>query len=164
MWCYLAQARVLVGISLTLMRREVQECECPICAARDIISLPSVRCIVARRTSSLDAVRKECLALGIGEERIILVNADVTSTSELINVRDRVIESELVGHRLITMPRLIVHLPCSMGWVRYSSHSRRCTIHYNAARPGWCAPRVHIIREKTIQRGRRGSWRSRLEG
>ncbi|CAD6573348.1 MAG: hypothetical protein TREMPRED_000782 [Tremellales sp. Tagirdzhanova-0007] len=50
-------------------------------------------CIVARRTSSLDAVRKECLALGIGEERIILVNADVTSTSELINVRDRVIET-----------------------------------------------------------------------
>lgn len=50
------------------------------------------RCIFARRKSSLEAVKAECLALGLSEDKIILVTGDVTSVKDLVKLRETVVE------------------------------------------------------------------------
>ncbi|KAI9636856.1 uncharacterized protein MKK02DRAFT_33954 [Dioszegia hungarica] len=50
-------------------------------------------CIFARRKSSLEAVKAECLALGLSEDKIILVTGDVTSVKDLVKLRETVVEA-----------------------------------------------------------------------
>lgn len=54
-----------------------------------------VRCLVARRSGALNDVKAECISLGLGEDRILALVADVTSVDELVKVRDAVTKGRL---------------------------------------------------------------------
>ncbi|WWC98206.1 hypothetical protein V866_005097 [Kwoniella sp. B9012] len=45
-------------------------------------------CLVARRSDALERVKAECIALGAKEENLLVVPADVTSTDDLVKVRE----------------------------------------------------------------------------
>ncbi|WWC72898.1 uncharacterized protein I206_106862 [Kwoniella pini CBS 10737] len=47
-------------------------------------------CIVARRADALEKVKIQCIDLGIPQDNILVVPADITSTEDLINVRETV--------------------------------------------------------------------------
>lgn len=51
-------------------------------------------CIVARRASTLEAVKAECVALGLDSDRVLVVPANVTQPADLLRVRDEVAKGE----------------------------------------------------------------------
>ncbi|KAK4687314.1 hypothetical protein P7C73_g2798, partial [Tremellales sp. Uapishka_1] len=48
-------------------------------------------CLVARRKESLETVRRECIAVGAKEDKILVVPANITSAEDLLRVRATVI-------------------------------------------------------------------------
>ena len=50
------------------------------------------RCLVARRAVTLETVQKECIALGAEESAVLIVPGDVSKTSDLLTVRQTVVE------------------------------------------------------------------------
>lgn len=66
------------------------------------------RCLVARRTDTLESVRKECLELGASNECIIIATADITSTTDLIKARDVVVRGKSSQNRLFAKLRSTV--------------------------------------------------------
>jgi short-subunit dehydrogenase len=81
-----------------LMPREHLGCGCT------AISQLICRCLVARRKDTLEEVRQECIALGLSEQKILVVPADVTSADDLLKVRDEVI----AGERLTNCNRHVI--------------------------------------------------------
>lgn len=73
-----------------------------------------VRCLVARRQDTLEKVKAECEAFGLNASRILLVPANITSTDDLLRVREEVIKG---GIHLISTDG-------SMGRVGYSAYPR----------------------------------------
>ncbi|ORY33048.1 hypothetical protein BCR39DRAFT_520919 [Naematelia encephala] len=47
-------------------------------------------CIVARRADALASVKNECIELGLSEDKILLVQADMTSASDLVQLRTEI--------------------------------------------------------------------------
>jgi hypothetical protein len=52
------------------------------------------RCIFARRADALEGVKRECVAAGLGEGRVMLYAGDVTRVEDLIGVRERIVQGE----------------------------------------------------------------------
>ncbi|BEI93041.1 uncharacterized protein CcaverHIS019_0506690 [Cutaneotrichosporon cavernicola] len=49
--------------------------------------------LVARRAAALEAVKEECVALGVAADRVLVVPADIRSPPDLLAVRDVVVNS-----------------------------------------------------------------------
>jgi hypothetical protein len=52
------------------------------------------RCLVARTEKLLQEVKQECLDLGAEDSKIILCPGDVTSTTDLLGIRDTILKGE----------------------------------------------------------------------
>ncbi|ORX39200.1 hypothetical protein BD324DRAFT_618829 [Kockovaella imperatae] len=50
-------------------------------------------CLVARRRDALESVKKECLALGAAEDRVLVIVGDLTSTEDVIRIREEVVKA-----------------------------------------------------------------------
>jgi hypothetical protein len=51
--------------------------------------------LVARTEKLLQEVKQECMDLGLGEDKILLCQGDVTNTSDLLKIRQSIEEGKL---------------------------------------------------------------------